>query len=122
MFERLVVLSFKCVNPDEAAALAALDQYMNVPCDLTIVYVCANVDTDDAGADVDINDDGVAAISAIDIADKEDPGEWISTAMGGAETPVFVAAGSELSIDVNDAAAQTTVQVHIWALTGSAVA
>jgi len=119
MNENLVVMSVKAVNPVEGGALAALDQYMNVPCGCTIVYVCASADTDDAGLTVDINDDGTAIISGIDAADKEDPGEWKSTHFGGDETPVEVAAGSELSFDFNAAANATTVEVQVWALTGS---
>jgi len=122
MNERMVVISGTCVNPAEGAALAALDHYINVPCDITIVYVCAAADTDDTGLTFDINDDGSAIIAAIDCADKEDPGEWISTDMGGAETPVVVAAGSELSFDVNNGANATTVHYSIWAKTGTAVA
>lgn len=116
MRERLIVLSHKLVNPDDGAALGDADFYVNVPSNMTIVYVCANSDTDDADLTVDINDDGAGIIEAVSIADKEDPGEWTSTHFGGTETPVDVAAGSELSFDVNDAEAATTVSIWIWAL------
>jgi len=117
MFENLVVLSFTMVDPNDAAALGDADFYQNVPCDITIVYVCAASDTDDGSLTIDINDDGTGVITAIDASDKEDPGEWISTAMGGTQTPVYVAAGSELSFDANSATAETTVHIQIWALT-----
>lgn len=122
MNEQLVVLSFTLVNPADAAALGDADFYHNVPCDFTIVYVCASSDTDDTGLDVDINDDATGIIEAIDAADKEDPGEWISTHFGGSETPVRVAAGSELSFDVNDAEAASTVHLQIWGLTSAVYA
>ena len=118
MNERLIILPVKAVNPVEGAALAALDQYTTVPCNLTIVYVCASADTDDTGLTVDINDDGTGVITAIDAADKEAPGTWTSTHFGGAETPVNVAAGSVLSFDFNNAAVETTVEVHVWCLLG----
>jgi methyl coenzyme M reductase alpha subunit len=122
MNERLVVISGTCVNPAEAGALAALDHYFNVPCDLTVVYVCASADTDDAGATFDLNDDATdTTVLAVDMADKEDPGEWISTHFGGSETPFVIAAGSEMSVDVNAAAAETTVHYAIWCLTGETV-
>jgi hypothetical protein len=111
-----VVLNFTMVNPAEGGALGALDFYQNVPCDLTIVYVCAAADTDDTGLTVDINDDGSGVITGIDAADKEDPGEWKSTHVGGTNDPVVVAAGSELSFDANNAANATTVHISIWAL------
>jgi hypothetical protein len=117
MNERLVVLSGTLVNPTEGGAVGALDFYQNVPCDVIIVYVCASSDTDDPGLTFDINDDGSGAITGIDCADKEDPGEWISTHCGGTNTPVRVAAGSELSFDANNAANATTVHYSIWCLT-----
>ena len=120
MKERLVLSYHKLANPDDAAALGDNDFYVVVPCDLTIVYVCVSPDTDDADLTVDINDDGTGAIEAISAAVKATPGSWTSTYFGGAETPVRVAADSELSFDVNTADAATTVGVWIWALTSGA--
>jgi hypothetical protein len=114
--DNYVVLGFTLVNPADASALGDNDFYQNVPCDMTIIYVCAASDTDDADLTVDINDDGTGAIEAISCADKEDPGEWKSTHVGGTNDPVRVAAGSELSFDVNDADAATTIHLTIWAL------
>ena len=117
MNERLVSIPFKLVNPAEGGALGALDYYLNVPFDCYIVYVSAGADTDDAGLTLDINDDGAAGIAAIDCADKEDPGEWISTHFGGTNDPVYVAAGSELSFDANNAANATTIGGYMLVLT-----
>ena len=117
MNERLVSIPFKLVNPAEGGALGALDYYLNVPFDCYIVYVSAGADTDDAGLTFDINDDGAAGIAAIDCADKEDPGEWISTHFGGTNDPVYVAAGSELSFDANNAANATTIGGYMLVLT-----
>ena len=113
MNDRLVTIPISMANPAEGGALGALDYYINVPFDCYIVYVSAGADTDDPGLTLDINDDGAAGIAAIDCADKEDPGEWISTHFGGTNDPVYVAAGSELSFDANAAANATTLKGYI---------
>lgn len=117
MNERLLSIPFCMVNPVEGGALGALDYYLNVPMDCMLVYVCAGADTDDSDLTLDINDDASAIVTAMDCADKEDPGEWISTHMGGAETPVLIEAGSELSFDVNGAAVATTLKGYMLVLT-----
>ena len=123
MNERLVTIPFKLVNPAEGSALGALDYYLNVPFDGYIVYVCAGADTDDADLTLDINiSSGGDDIEAIDCADKEDPGEWISTHFGGDEDPVEVDAGAELSFDVNDAANATTLGGYILILSSDVYA
>lgn len=116
MNETLVSIPFKLVNPDDSAALGDNDYYLNVPCDVTVVYVCAGADTDDADLTLDINDDGTGVITAIDCADKEDPGEWVSTHFGGTNDPVVIAADSEISFDANDAAAATTIGGYMLVL------
>lgn len=122
MNERLLSIPFKMVNPVEGAALGALDYYINVPFDCVLVYVSAGADTDDADLTLDINDDATVIAEAIDCADKEDPGEWISTHFGGAQTPVAIAAGSELSFDVNGAANATTLGGYMLVLTSDVYA
>jgi hypothetical protein len=67
---------------------------------------------------MDINDDGVAIVSAMACATKAAPGEWISTHAGGTETPVTIAAGSEMTLDFNAAAAANRFDVVILLLTG----
>jgi hypothetical protein len=110
------------VYPGAAAALSTLFAYINVPFDCTIVYVCAAASADDASLTLDINDDGTGIIEGIDCAAKEDPGEWKSTHVGGSETPVRVAAGSELSFDANSAANATTINGYILVLTSDVYA
>ena len=116
MNERLVVLNFD--EGEVGVTLGALYRYFYAPCNLTVIYVTASPSVDDADLTVDINDDGTAAISAISCADKDVPGTWKSTAMGGTNAPVVIAAGSLVSLDANDAAANTRIMVQIWALTG----
>jgi len=116
MNERLIVLDF--MDGEVGVTLGALYRYMTVPCNLVIVAVYASPSADDPGCTVDINDDGTAAIAAVACATKATPGSWISTHLGGTQTPVSVAADSVLSLDANDADADTRIMVHIWALTG----
>ncbi len=116
MNERLVVLSF--ADGEVGVTLGANYRYITTPYDMTIIFVSASPNVDDASATVDINDDGTGAITAIDISDQNVPGTWKSKHMGGTNSPVFVAAGSLLSLDANSIAANTTVLVHIWALAG----
>lgn len=116
MNERLITIPIDMVNPDDGAALGDADHYLNVRSDILIVYVTAGATADDTGLTLDINVDGVGAIEAIDCDTKADPGEWISTHMGGTETPVRVAAGSELSFDANAAANATVLHGYILAL------
>jgi len=117
MNERLLSIPIDMVNPADASALGDDDYFINIPFDCEIVYVSAGADTDDPDLTLDINDDATGVIEGIDCADKEDPGEWISTHFGGAETPVHVDAGSELSFDANDAAAETTIHGYMLVLT-----
>lgn len=114
--------TFNITDPDETAASGALAAYWYVPFNITIVGVSAAPLEDDAGADIDINDDGTAVISAVDASDKDAPGTWLSTHLGGSNSPVHVAAGSELTIDVNDAAAANRFDVVVYYLAGSALA
>lgn len=118
MNERLVCIPVAPVIPTEGSALDALCAYFYTPCDLTVIYVDAAPHVDDSGLTIDINDDGTGVIEAVDCSDKDVPGTWKSTHMGGEETPVVIAAGSLVSLDANDAANGTAVNVRIWALTG----
>jgi len=116
MNERLVVLSF--TDGEVGGTLGALYRYITVPCALTIVAVSVSPSAGDADLTIDINDDGTVAIAAVSCAVVAVPGAWISTHFGGTETPVSVAADSVLSLDANDAHADTRIMVQIWALTG----
>jgi len=116
MNERLVVISL--TDGEVGVTLGNLYRYFTTPFDLTVIYVTASPSADDADLTVDINDDGSAAISAIAAATKATPGTWKSVHMGGANAPVFIAAGSVVSLDANSAAADTRIHVQIWALAG----
>jgi hypothetical protein len=118
MNRRLVTLSITLVDPDNAGAVGDNECYIPVPFNCTLVHVTGSVGTDDAGADLDVLDDGVEIITALDIADKEAPGEWASVHTGGSNAPIEIAAGSEISFDVNDIEAAVVVYVVLWVLVG----
>jgi hypothetical protein len=105
MNEKLVVYSFSVSDPSDAVALGDLACYFMVPFGATLVYASAAPWDDDTDATMDLNDDGVAIITALTADDKDVPGEWISTHAGGTQTPIAIAAGSEMTLDFNDAAA-----------------
>lgn len=122
MNERLITISFTAVDPDETAALSTLVFYQTTVIDMSIVGVSVAPFEDDAGATVDIDDDGTNVISGIDASDANVPGTWLATGFGGTNDPVFVAAGSKLALDFNSAAAANAFLVVIYAVTGSATA
>lgn len=119
MFQTMV---FNITDPTDAAAAAALSVHFYTPFAFTIVAVSAAPLEDDAGADIDINDDGTGVITTVDASDKDVPGTWLSTHAGGSNAPVEIGAGSEVTIDVNDAAAGNRFDVVIYYLPGVAVA
>ncbi len=120
MNERLVILSFN--DGEVGATLTTNYRYITVLVAGTIVGVVASPHTNDSDATIDINDDGAEIIGEVDCAVKATPGSWISTHLGGEETPVAVAAGSVLSLDANDLDSDTRVLVQIWMLTGETTA
>jgi hypothetical protein len=93
--------------------------YTNIPFQATIVGVVAETNVDDANITVDINGGGSALIEGIAVVDQDAPGIWLSTHLGGTNTPVAVAADTELSLDANNADANTAINVHIYMLVGS---
>jgi len=118
MNEKLVVYSFSVSDPTDASALGDLACYFMVPFGATLVYASGAPFADDASATMDLNDDGTVIISALDVSDKDVPGEWASTHVGGANAPIAIAAGSEMTLDFNDAAAANRFDVVFHFLAG----
>ena len=118
MKERLVVLSTS--DGEVGVTLSTLYRYLAVPINGTIVAIYGSTNTDDTGLDIDLDNvtKSSAIATAIDIADKEAPGSWLTEGYGGTNAPVAISAGDILSLDANDAAANSTITVHIWMLTG----
>ena len=116
MKERMICITF--MNGEVGVTLGALYAYTTTVTNLTIVAVSVSPNADDSGATIDIDDDGTNIITGIDCSDQNVPGTWLSTEVGGTNTPVDVAAGSLLALDGNSFAANTTANVHIYCLTG----
>jgi hypothetical protein len=121
MNERLVSYTFNLFDPDDTAGLGNLAAYFMVPFGATLVYVSGTPMTDDAGCTLDVHDDGVAIIAALACAVKATPGEWISTHCGGSETPIAIAAGSEITVDLNAIEVGVRFDLQLLFLTGESV-
>ena len=121
MNERLVSYTFNLFDPDDTAALGNLAAYFMMPFGATLVYVSGTPMTDDAGCTLDVHDDGTMIITALACAVKATPGEWISTHCGGTETPIAIAAGSEITVDLNAIAVGVRFDVQLLFLTGESV-
>lgn len=118
MNERLVVLHANLADPDESAGVTTAEWMTILPFGSTLIYACVSPMDDDSGATIDIQDDGTDIATAIDASDHDVPGEWISVHAGGSETPVNIAAGSEIEIDVNAGAVGNRFDVTMVFLTG----
>ncbi len=118
MNERLVAYTFNLFDPDNTAGLGDLCAYFMVPFGATLIYASGSPMTDDAGTTLDVHDDGAAIISALACAVKATPGEWISTHAGGTQTPVAIAAGSEITMDLNSIEVAVRFDVQLLFLTG----
>lgn len=122
MNERLLSIPFKLIVPDNTGGPGNTVYYNNVPFDCTVVYVAAGADNNDTGLTLDINDDASGSITGIDCSDADDPGEWISTHLGGDETPVHIDADSEISFDANNAENAQTITGYMLVLTSDVYA
>lgn len=119
MTERLIAYTFNLADPVEGNSLGALEGYFMMPHGATLVYASGTPSADDAGCTFDLMDDGAACgPTALACAVAAVPGEWISTHCGGTSTPVEVAAGSVMSMDVNNAAAGVTFAIVLLFLIG----
>ena len=118
MNERLVSYTFNLYDPNDIAGLGNLCAYFMLPFGATLVYVSGTPMTDDAGTTLDLHDDGVEIIAALACAVKATPGEWISTHCGGSETPIAIAAGSEMTMDLNGIEVGVRFDVQLLFLVG----
>jgi len=118
MNEKLIAYNLSLFDPDDAAGMGASAWLGMMPFGATLVYASVAPHEDDGGATIDIQDDGTDIVTAIAAATHLTPGEWISTHCGGTETPVAIAAGSELEIDANSVAATTRLDIVMLFLHG----
>ena len=86
--------------------------------DWVIEYVTAVPSTNDAGATLDIEDDGTAVIAGIDVSTAATPGEWKSTAVGGTNAPVSITAGSAISFTAGTIDSGTRITMAIYGQLG----
>lgn len=115
----IIPLTYTCVDPADAAALSTGVHLTTIPFNCTLVGVTVVPLEDDAGATLDIQDDGSDIVTAVDASDADVPGSWLSVHLGGANAPVHIAADSKLSADFNNAAAANAFQVTLYVLPGS---
>jgi hypothetical protein len=97
---RLVPMVFTVEGQDAANGVHEFD----VPVGITIlgVSLCAEAFTGTpTGFNIDIQDDGSDVITAVAANTAGTPGTWCTPALGGSQTPVHIAAGSDVEIDVN---------------------
>ena len=100
MNENLVVFDFDAQAQDDADSVHAFYAIKG----FTIIGVSLEAESfanTPTGFNIDVQDDGTDVITAVAADTALTPGTWLSTAVGGSETPVKVAAGSEIEIDVN---------------------
>lgn len=98
--EVMRVLSFAAEAQDAANGVFEFEALE----DMTIVgaSLCAEAFTGTpSGFNADIQDDGSDVITGIAANTAGTPGTWKTPQMGGTETPVHVAAGSSVEVDVN---------------------
>jgi hypothetical protein len=94
------VLSFTIEGQDDADGVIEFEALEA----MTIVGVslCAEAFTGTpSGFDIDVQDDGSDVITAVEADTAGTPGTWKTPHMGGTETPVTIAAGSSVEVDVN---------------------
>lgn len=116
MNERLQVQTFMLIDPTEGNA--STDVYFEALTDMTIVGVVASPTKDDAGAAIDISDDGTAVITNVDATDADVPGTWQARGYGGTNDPVVIAKDSLVKIEATDDAVATGFTVTIYWLAG----
>jgi len=113
---KLDALVFNSENQADADGIFEFD----VPVGMTIVgaSLCVEAYTGSGSTcNVDIQDDGTDVITAITADTAGTPGTWYTPALGGSETPVKVAAGSDVEVDINldsDTADFTLILYVVW--------
>jgi len=121
MSDRLIAL---CASAQAQADADGVHTFY-APVGLTIVGVTLTAEAftgTPTGFNVDIQDDTVDVITGVAADTAGTAGTWLTPQFGGSQTPVAVAAGSEIEVDVNLTAGTSPTadyDVTIWALTGT---
>lgn len=118
MNERIVAYNLNIADPTEGSSMSNSAAMVMVPFGATLIYASVSPFADDASATMDIQDDGTDIVTGVDASDHDVPGEWQSTHVGGSNAPIAIAAGSEIEIDLNSAAAGNRFDITLLFLTG----
>jgi hypothetical protein len=121
MSDRLLTFTFS----SQAQAAANGVHTLYAPLGLTLVGVTLTAEAftgAPTGFNVDIQDDDVDVISAVAANSAGVAGKWLSSHLGGSHTPVAVAAGSEIEVDVNFSGGTSPTadyDLTLWCLAGT---
>jgi hypothetical protein len=121
MSSQVITFNFSSQSQADADGVHTL----KLPFGITVVgvTVCAEAFTGSpTGFNIDLQKDAIDVITAVAANSAGTPGEWKSTHFGGSNTPVAVAAGSVIEIDVNLTAGTTPTadyDITIFALAGT---
>jgi hypothetical protein len=97
---RLTPIAFYLQGQADADGVIEFD--MPIGCTLIGASLCVEAYTGSGSTcNVDVQDDGTDVITALTANTAGTPGTWLTPALGGTETPVHIAAGSDIEIDVN---------------------
>jgi len=118
MNERLICIPISAGQV--GVTLGATFRYFKAPFPMTLVSVEASPSADDADLTLDVNNvtQSTTPVAAMACAVKATPGTWLSTHLGGANTPATIAKNDILSFDANNAAADTDLNIHLFVLVG----
>jgi len=105
-------------KPNDTVAMGDNEVAWTTPINITIVSVSAAATADDTGALVQIVDDGTDVIANVDAHLTATPGTWLSTAVGGTNAPVEIAADSVIELDMDAFAVGVGCTVVIGYLPG----
>ena len=117
---REMLVPFTFTLEAQAAANGAVE--FETLCGFTLVGVslcAAALGGSPTAFDIDIQDDGSDIVTAVAANSAGTSGTWKTPTFGGTETPVYVAAGSAVEIDVNFAGGSSPTAdfcVILWAL------
>lgn len=117
------LLSFTFSAQAQADADGVHTLYAPVGLTLVGVTVCAEAFTGSpTGFNVDVQDDGADVVTAVAANTAGTPGSWLAAHLGGSESAVAIAAGSEVEIDVNltgGSSPTADYDVTLWCLAGT---
>jgi hypothetical protein len=122
MMSKLLCMSFS----SQAQGAANNAHGFKAPVGLTLVGVTVYPEAftgTPTGFNLDVNVAGQAAVSAVAANTAGQSGEWKTNQFGGGQQPVAIAAGQQVTIDVNFVNGTTPTadyDVHLWLLEGAA--